>query len=77
MVIIRREDSATLGARGSKARLEYKKPPPEKPEISGFSGNSILPEAKCSAAEAQSKKSAMDFFDKLRLLFRLRRKGSV
>jgi hypothetical protein len=54
------------GARGGKARLEYKKPPPEKPDISGFSGNSILPEAKCSAAEAQSKKSGMDFFDKLK-----------
>ena len=32
--------------------------------ISGFFGNSILPQAKCSAAEAQSKKSGMDFFDK-------------
>jgi hypothetical protein len=54
------------GARGGKTRLEYKKPPPEKPGISGFFGNSILPQAKCSAAEAQSKKSGMDFFDKLK-----------
>ena len=32
----------------------------------GFPDNSILPEAKCSAAEAQSKKSVKDFFDKLK-----------
>ncbi len=31
-----------------------------------FSDNSILPEAKYSAAEAPSKKSATDFFDKLK-----------
>ena len=52
------------GVRGGKARLEYNQTPSEKLALSSFSGTAFYPLAKCSAAEAQSKKSDLDFFDK-------------
>ena len=39
---------------------------PESLAFQGFPDNSILLDAKCSAAEAQSKKSNKDFLDKLK-----------
>ena len=39
---------------------------PETLDFQVFPDNSILLEAKCSAAEAQSKKFGTDFFDKLK-----------
>ena len=55
-------DRAAGELEGGKTRLEYKKPPPGKPDISGFPGYSILPEAKCSAAKALVKKVRYGLF---------------
>ena len=51
----------TKGAR-IKARLELDNPPSEKLDFSSFSGIGVLPSAKRSAAEAQSKKSHPGLF---------------
>ena len=53
------------GARGGKTRLEYNQTPPQKLDFSSFWEKAFCPLTKCSAAEAQSKKSITGFFDKL------------
>ena len=48
-----------------KTRLEYNQTPPQKLDFSSFWEKAFCPLTKCSAAEAQSKKSITGFFDKL------------
>jgi len=57
------ENRAAGELEGGKTRLEYNQTPPPKLDFSSFWDKAFCILTKCSAAEAQSKKSVMDFFD--------------